>query len=53
VVVTTVVEAPVPSVYVRTTLDEGVSSAPLASLAAAVGAAVTPFPRGTLDGGLG
>lgn len=53
VVVTTVVDDPDPSVYVRTTLDDApVSSAPLDPLAPAVGAAVTPVPRGTVDAGV-
>jgi hypothetical protein len=45
VVVTTVVEDPEPSVYVRTT-----DSAPDDPLLA-VGAAVTPVPSGTVDAG--
>jgi hypothetical protein len=53
VVVTTVVDDPEPSVYVRTVSDEvPVSAAPLGPLAAAVGAAVTPVPRGTVDAGV-
>jgi len=52
VVVTTVVDDPEPSVYVRTTLGEPVSEAPLFPLAPAVGAAVTPVPRGTLGAGV-
>ena len=46
--VTTVVDDPEPSVYVRTTLDE--AAAP--PLAAALGADVTPVPRGTVGVGV-
>ena len=49
VVVTTVVEDPEPSVYVRTVSDDPVASAPPAP---DVGAAVTPVPRGTVDAGV-
>lgn len=36
----------------RTTFDEPVSDAPLFPLAPAVGAAVTPVPRGTVGAGV-
>lgn len=48
VVVTTVVDEPEPSVYVRTTDSDPVCSAPLEPLAPAVGAAATPVERGTV-----
>jgi hypothetical protein len=51
VVVTTVVDDPEPSVYVRTTDSDPVCSAPPDPLPA-VGAAVTPVPRGTVDAGV-
>jgi hypothetical protein len=46
VVVTTVVDDPEPSVYVRTTDSD--CDAPLEPLAATVGAVVMPVPRGTV-----
>jgi hypothetical protein len=52
VVVTTVVDDPEPSVYVRTTDSDPVCTAPLEPLAAAVGAAVMPVPRGVVDAGV-
>lgn len=52
VVVTTVVEEPVPSVYVRTTDSELVSWAPLDPLTAFCGAEVIPVPRGMADAGV-
>ena len=51
VVVTTVVDDPEPSVYVRTTDSDPVCSAPPDPLPA-VGAAVIPVPRGTVGAGV-